>query len=114
MADQMRRGTNTARARAVVVLALVAGVLAAPAIATAGQGGPSTPAVAASKSSGPAQPGIGTPADDRWRGLRWAGLRKAAATSRCRNGYEIAGPTVRCTHGPDPAPAGVSVLRYRS
>src|SRR5438874_5766455 len=114
MSDQMRRASSAGRARAVIALALVAGVLAVPAIASAGQGGPSKPSVAASQSAGAAQPGIGTPADDRWRGLKWAGLKKAAATSRCRNGYEISGPTARCTHGPDPAPAGVSVLRYRS
>ena len=114
MSEQMRRTSSTARARVVVALALFAGILAVPAIATAGGRGPSTPTVAPSNSSGRAQPGIGTPADDQWRGLRWAGLKKAATTSPCRNGYEIAGPTVRCTHGPDPAPAGVSVLRYRS
>ena len=95
MSEQMRRASSTTRARAVVVLALIAGIPAVPAIATAAQRGPSTPAVAASNSSGPAQPGIGTPADDRWRGLKWAGLKKAAATSRCRNGYEISGPTAR-------------------
>ena len=114
MSDQMRRASSAGRARAVIALALVAGVLAVPAIASAGQGGPNKPSVAASQSAGAAQPGIGTPADDRWRGLKWAGLKKAAATSRCRNGYEISGPTVRCTHGPDPAPAGVSALRFRS
>ena len=97
MSDQMRRASSAGRARAVIALALVAGVLAVPAIASAGQGGPSKPSVAASQSAGAAQPGIGTPADDRWRGLKWAGLKKAAATSRCRTGYEISGPTARCS-----------------
>jgi len=114
MSGQLRRSVNAFRARAVVAVALVAGVVAIPAIANAGQGGPSKPKVSAAQSSGPAQPGVGTPADDQFRGLRWAGLRKATSASRCRGGYELASTTLRCTHGPDPVPTGVNALRYRS
>src|SRR4051812_18829566 len=114
MSGQVRRTSSALRARVVLAVALIAGVVAPPAIPRGGQRGPSPPRGAPAQASGPARPGIGTPADDAWRGLRWAGLKKASTTSQCRNGYELTGPTVRCTHGPDPAPAGVNVLRYRS
>jgi hypothetical protein len=49
------------------------------------------------------------------RGLEFAGLRKAT-TGPCSGLYEIAtrARTPKCTHGPDPAPAGVDVTRIRS
>ena len=42
------------------------------------------------------------------RGLVMAGLRRAAAGSRCGHGFELV-TSGRCTHGPDPAPANVDV-----
>ena len=55
------------------------------------------------------------PADDAGRGLVYRGLRPADPAGPCGNGFEVGGPgSGRCTHGPDPAPAGVDVTRPRS
>ena len=54
------------------------------------------------------------PSDQPARGLHYAGLQRAAAASPCAGGYEIGsmagrnGP-VRCSHGPDAAPANIDV-----
>jgi hypothetical protein len=57
------------------------------------------------------------PRDDPARGLIYSGLRRAAADSPCRGGFEILSRTRNltdprrrgCTHGPDPIPAGVDL-----
>ena len=50
------------------------------------------------------------PPNDRARGLVWDGLAPGRAEHRCAGAFEIrgrAGEVLGCTHGPDPAPAGV-------
>ena len=56
------------------------------------------------------------PADDRARGLVFTGLRPGAHDGPCGGGLEIplASDKVLCTHGPDAAPAGVTVGEPRS
>lgn len=50
------------------------------------------------------------PPDDPARGLVYAGLRAGRAGGPCAGAFEIATAAgVRCTHGPDPAPAGTDV-----
>jgi hypothetical protein len=73
-----------------LVLALAALLLAAPAFAHEGRD---------------------RAAEDAARGLQYDGLVPARDDGPCRGvGYEFrAGGTVGCTHGPDPAPAGVDV-----
>jgi hypothetical protein len=73
-----------------LVLALAALVLAAPAFAHEGRD---------------------SAAEDAARGLQYDGLVPAREDGPCQGvGYEFtAGGTVGCTHGPDPAPAGVDV-----
>ncbi|MGQ0519669.1 MAG: hypothetical protein ACT4PX_00775, partial [Actinomycetota bacterium] len=57
----------------------------------------------------------GGPADNPARGLVHRDLREARATGPCPSGFELGDPASgRCTHGPDPAPAGVDVRRVRS
>jgi hypothetical protein len=55
-------------------------------------------------------------ASERARGLVFAGLRQAPVGSPCEGGWELElpGRRVGCTHGPDPAPAGVDVTQERS
>lgn len=53
--------------------------------------------------------------DESQRGLVWAGL-KANDNARCNNAFSIVdnnGNFLGCTHGPDPAPAGVDVTETR-
>jgi hypothetical protein len=60
----------------------------------------------------PAGAAPGTPPEDRARGLVWDGLAPGRAENRCLGGFEIRGranEVLGCTHGPDPAPAGVDV-----
>lgn len=51
------------------------------------------------------------------RGLRFDGLTRSAPDGACRGGFELArrdrADQALCTHGPDPAPAGVNVLQQR-
>ena len=61
-------------------------------------------------------PGAGAaqavPPEDRARGLVWDGLVPGRADTRCAGLFEIRGQAnnvLGCTHGPDPAPAGVDV-----
>ena len=76
-------------------------------LALVGPGFVSAPPSAASS-------GSGGPAADPDRGLVYRGLY-AADAGPCRNGFELGHPgSGRCTHGPDPAPAGVDVARPRS
>ncbi len=52
------------------------------------------------------------PPEDRARGLVWDGLTPGRAENRCEGAFEVrgrAGEVLGCTHGPDPAPAGVDV-----
>ncbi|WP_430780145.1 RICIN domain-containing protein [Actinoplanes sp. G11-F43] len=49
------------------------------------------------------------PADAPEKGLVYNGLRLAASDSVCAGSYQVFDQT--CTHGPDPAPAGLSVRR---
>jgi hypothetical protein len=52
------------------------------------------------------------PPNDRARGLVWDGLAPGRAENRCAGLFEVrgrAGEVLGCTHGPDPAPAGVDV-----
>ncbi|MFP5317102.1 MAG: hypothetical protein ACLGI2_02280, partial [Acidimicrobiia bacterium] len=53
----------------------------------------------------------GTPAQDRARGLNFDGLRPGEGAGPCGHKYEmvLGNGEVLCTHGPDPAPAGVDV-----
>src|SRR5215210_6033701 len=58
------------------------------------------------------------PPDDPARGLVYAGMRRSARTGPCRGNFELTegrdrAGRVLCTHGPDPAPAGVDVRRHR-
>jgi hypothetical protein len=51
-----------------------------------------------------------TPRDDRARGMVWDGLAPGHSGHRCQGGFEIRGradDVLGCTHGPDPAPAGI-------
>ncbi len=60
----------------------------------------------------PAGAGQGTPPDNPGRGLVWDGLAPGRAEHRCLGLFEIRGradEVLGCTHGPDPAPAGVDV-----
>jgi len=50
------------------------------------------------------------PTDDPARGLVYRGLRPAT-DGPCVGGFEIVGLPSQCTHGPDPAPAGMDVRR---
>ncbi len=69
------------------------------------------PAAAGALGSRPA----GGPADEPARGLVHRDLREAGATGPCPSGFELGDPASgRCTHGPDPAPAGVDVRLARS
>ncbi|MGH9222470.1 MAG: PKD domain-containing protein [Acidimicrobiales bacterium] len=93
-----RRLAGAASAAAIGITVAVAGLVPAP--ATAAQG------VAAQ----------GVPPDDPGRGLVWAGLVPGSAANRCEGGFEVRGradEVLGCTHGPDPAPAGVDVRRPR-
>ncbi|MGH9277732.1 MAG: PKD domain-containing protein [Acidimicrobiales bacterium] len=69
--------------------------------------------LAASAPAGAAQSAPpGTPPDDPGRGMVWDGLVPGRADQRCNGLYEIRGradEVLGCTHGPDPAPAGVDV-----
>ncbi|MGA5302222.1 RICIN domain-containing protein [Nucisporomicrobium flavum] len=51
----------------------------------------------------------GLPADDPGQGLVYDGLAAAGEKSLCTGSYELDDET--CTHGPDPAPAGLRVSR---
>jgi len=51
----------------------------------------------------------GLPADDPGQGLVYDGLVPAGEESLCAGAYELDDET--CTHGPDPAPAGLKVSR---
>jgi Fibronectin type III domain len=58
------------------------------------------------------------PPDDPARGVVHEGIRRSARTGPCRGGFELTEGRDRagrplCTHGPDPAPAGVDVRRRR-
>jgi len=56
----------------------------------------------------PSSPGQGTPAEDRGRGLVYAGL--AHGTAACPHALEVVGVSVpTCSDGPDDAPEGVNV-----
>ena len=58
-----------------------------------------------------ARPLAAVPADDAARGMVYGGLI-AARTGPCVGGFQIKGITpAMCTHGPDPAPAGLDVKR---
>lgn len=55
--------------------------------------------------------------NDAARGLVWDGLEPGRAGTRCAGAFEIRGradEVLGCTHGPDPAPAGVDVRDGRS
>ena len=53
----------------------------------------------------------GVPTPDRARGLYWAGLVRED-TGACAGSFRVVGDERdACTHGPDPAPAGVDVTR---
>src|SRR5215210_9490881 len=72
--------------------------------------------LAAAALAGVTPPGAGAaqafPPTDRARGLVWDGLAPGRVENRCDGAYEIrgrAGEVLGCTHGPDPAPAGVDV-----
>lgn len=75
---------------------------------------PCVAVLAATLALGPGTAGAaGTPKDDPAKGLRYGGLERAA-TGQCDGGFEHradarAGGPPLCTHGPDPAPAGVDV-----
>ena len=70
-------------------------------------------ATGASLVAGAPPAGAQLPPDDPSRGLIYAGLRRAGPESVCNGAFEILShgriPTdrVRCTHGPDPIPAGL-------
>jgi hypothetical protein len=67
----------------------------------------------------PAQsPTAPPPPDDPAHGVVYGGLRRQAAAGECRGNFELAGLRDRnlqslCSHGPDPAPAGVDVHQSR-
>ncbi|MEV6520438.1 RICIN domain-containing protein [Longispora sp. NPDC051575] len=58
------------------------------------------------KASGP-EPLIGVPADDPGAGLVFDGLRPAPKGNKCVGEYLVGGSDL-CSHGPDPAPAGLN------
>jgi hypothetical protein len=58
------------------------------------------------------------PPDDPAHGLVFGGLRRQVGSGACRGNFELAGSrsggrTAMCTHGPDPAPAGVDIHQSR-
>ena len=65
--------------------------------------------------------GAEAPVGTDHRGLRYTGLTRSSTDSTCRGGFELAykdrvdahTQQILCTHGPDPAPDGVDVLRQR-
>ncbi|MFP5317706.1 MAG: hypothetical protein ACLGI2_05355, partial [Acidimicrobiia bacterium] len=70
------------------------------------------PRALAAPGAHPAAPVVeGTPAQDRARGLNFDGLRPGEGAGPCGHKYEmvLGNGEVLCTHGPDPAPAGVDV-----
>ncbi len=70
-----------------------------------------TPAAAGPNTAAGAEYTRARPADNAATGMVWSGLA-ADRTGACAGLYRVAGlSTTMCTHGPDPAPAGLDIKR---
>jgi hypothetical protein len=79
-------------------------------LAVLGVGGVVGPRVVEQVSGGPARLELtALPKDDPGQGLIYDGLAAAKAGAICAGAYQLDDET--CTHGPDPAPAGLAVHR---
>lgn len=106
MSAQVQRNVHTFQARlrrvfSLIVIASLCLVAEASAITVGG-----------TTSTAPAKLPTTSSTADLQRGLSYAGLSPSTAP-RCQGLFAI-GLTGLCTHGPDPAPAGVDVTRRRS
>ncbi|HWS36271.1 MAG TPA: hypothetical protein VN408_26485, partial [Actinoplanes sp.] len=78
-------------------------------LALLGVGGVVGPSVIGGSSSSDDFSLTSLPADAPDQGLVYSGLKLAASDSVCAGAYQVYDQT--CTHGPDTAPAGLSVRR---
>ena len=97
----------------------VAGPLQASASTPRSESGSSLPpehVVGATRAALPASPPApGLPAEDRARGMVFTGLSPATAEAPCAGLLRSSSPLGDlCTHGPDPAPAGIDVTVPRT
>ncbi len=102
-----RRGYAAAGLATVAACAVaLAGLTSVPAAASDSPDGHRTLKVRDAQAAGPDTWRPAGRADDRARGTVFRGLRE---TARCAGGFEVEGSAGACSHGPDPAPAGVDV-----
>src|SRR3954468_15739707 len=104
----MRSPSRRPVAPALLLASFVAAAFATPALATGPSSSGAHHGMVVERAATPSSPGAGTPAEDRGRGLVYAGLAKH--TAACPHALEVVGVDVpTCSDGPDDAPAGVNV-----
>src|SRR5438552_7682817 len=105
-------GWSSRRPLAVLVLAAaVAAALLATTPASAANDRAAGPALTVTHPAPKSPAGLGTPAEDRGKGLVWNGL--AARQAACPHELTVVGvATPMCSHGPDPAEPGIDI-RHR-